>query len=173
MIYGITMGDSSGVGPEILLRAFRDGQLLPSPVVFGDLSVLELCNRRLGYGVSLRAATSVDDLRAGWLNILDAGRLREEDVTPGLLNGKSGAAARDYVVAAAQAALDGRIAAMVTLPMNKEATRLSDPVFTGHTELIGSVCGVRDVTIMLASEQLIVTHVSTHVSLRTAIERVK
>ena len=58
---------------------------------------------------------------------------------------------------------------MVTLPMNKEATRLSDPHFTGHTELIGELCGIGDVTIMLASEQLIVTHVSTHVSLREAI----
>jgi 4-hydroxythreonine-4-phosphate dehydrogenase len=53
--------------------------------------------------------------------------------------------------------------------MNKEATQLSDPGFTGHTELIGEVCGVSDVTIMLASDQLIVTHVSTHVSLQNAI----
>jgi 4-phospho-D-threonate 3-dehydrogenase / 4-phospho-D-erythronate 3-dehydrogenase len=57
--------------------------------------------------------------------------------------------------------------------MNKEATQLSDPAFVGHTELIGQVCGSADVTIMLASEQLIVTHVSTHVSLREAIERAK
>ena len=45
------------------------------------------------------------------------------------------------------------IAAIVTLPMNKEATRLSDPQFTGHTELIGSLCGTDDVTIMLASDE--------------------
>jgi 4-hydroxythreonine-4-phosphate dehydrogenase len=57
--------------------------------------------------------------------------------------------------------------------MNKEATQLSDASFVGHTELIAGVCGVQDVTIMLASEQLVVTHVSTHVSLREAIERVK
>ena len=62
---------------------------------------------------------------------------------------------------------------MVTLPMNKEATQLSDPAFVGHTELIGNVCGVADVTIMLVSDQLIVTHVTTHVSLREAIQRVR
>jgi len=77
------------------------------------------------------------------------------------------------VVAAAQAALAGRIAAMVTLPMNKEATRLTDPHFTGHTELIGAVCGVAAVTIMLASEQLIVTHVTTHCSLAEAVARIR
>ena len=60
---------------------------------------------------------------------------------------------------------------MVTLPMNKEATQLSDPTFTGHTELIGEICGAADVTIMLVSDDLIVTHVSTHCSLREAIER--
>jgi len=95
------------------------------------------------------------------------------DVTPGVLNAASGRAAREYVISATRAALAGDIAAMVTLPMNKEATQLSDPAFVGHTELIGALCGAPSVTIMLASEQLIVTHVSTHVSLRQAIERTK
>jgi 4-hydroxythreonine-4-phosphate dehydrogenase len=67
--------------------------------------------------------------------------------------------------------LNNEIAAMVTLPMNKEATQLSHPEFVGHTELIAGVCGARDVTIMLVSDQLMVTHVSTHCSLRQAIER--
>jgi len=52
--------------------------------------------------------------------------------------------------------------------MNKEATQLSDSKFVGHTELIGELCGSSDVTIMLASDDLIVTHVSTHVSLAKA-----
>ncbi|MBM3786766.1 MAG: 4-hydroxythreonine-4-phosphate dehydrogenase PdxA, partial [Acidobacteria bacterium] len=94
-------------------------------------------------------------------------------VTPGRISAESGAAAREYVVRATRAALAGDIAAMVTLPMNKEATQLTDPRFTGHTELIGELCGSDDVTIMLASEDLIATHVSTHCSLRQAIERCK
>jgi 4-hydroxythreonine-4-phosphate dehydrogenase len=57
--------------------------------------------------------------------------------------------------------------------MNKEATQLSDPDFVGHTELIGGICGATDVTIMLVSDQLTVTHVTTHVSLAEAIRRVK
>lgn len=173
MILGITMGDSSGVGPEILLRAYRDGDLRANFVVYGDLAVLAACNRHLGYAVPLRAVEAPSDWQAGALNVINLGLLEEADISIGRISAKSGAAARAYVVAAARAALTGQIAAMVTLPMNKEATQLSDPHFTGHTELIGSLCGARDVTIMLASEQLIVTHVSTHVSLRTAIERVK
>ena len=172
-IFGITMGDSSGVGPEILLRAWRDRELRHPVVAYGDLAVLERANRLLGYGVPLRAVGKPAEFREGFLNVCDAGLLREEDVRPGQLSAASGAAARAYVIAATRAALAGEIAAMVTLPMNKEATQLSDPGFVGHTELIGALCGAKDVTIMLVSEQLIVTHVSTHVSLREAIERVK
>ncbi|HJZ98594.1 MAG TPA: 4-hydroxythreonine-4-phosphate dehydrogenase PdxA [Candidatus Solibacter sp.] len=172
-IFGITMGDSSGVGPEIVLNAWRKGELRPRVVVFGDLDVLEHYNRSLGYAVPLRALKGLREWSKDALNVLDFGLMAARDITPGEMNQKSGAAARQYVVAAAKAALAGEIAAMVTLPMNKEATQLSDPKFVGHTELIGGVCGVEDVTIMLVSDQLIVTHVTTHVSLAEAIARTK
>ncbi len=173
MIFGITMGDASGVGPEILLKAYAAGELRYPVVAFGDLEVLERCNRELGYGVVLRPVPSPRDRREGALNVVNLGRLKAEEVRIGQADARSGAAAREYVVAATQAALRGEIAAMVTLPMNKEATQASDPSFTGHTELIGELCGVRDVTIMLASDELIVTHVTTHMSLRRAIEEIR
>jgi 4-phospho-D-threonate 3-dehydrogenase / 4-phospho-D-erythronate 3-dehydrogenase len=173
MIFGITMGDSSGVGPEILLKAFRAGELRHNVVAFGDLRILEHSNARLGYGVPLRRSGGPADFREGLLNVVDLGILGPEDLRIGRVSAASGAAAHEYVVAATRAAINREIAAMVTLPMNKEATQLSDPSFTGHTELIASLCGVQDATIMLVSEQLIVTHVTTHTSLREAIERVK
>jgi 4-hydroxythreonine-4-phosphate dehydrogenase len=172
-IFGITMGDSSGIGPEVLLKAFKQGKLSEPAVVFGDLAALEKYNELLGRGVLLRKITEPAEYREEALNVIDAGLIHREDLTIGRLNKKSGWAAREYVVAATHAALQRRIAAIVTLPMNKEATQLSDPHFTGHTELIGNLCGAKDVTIMLASDDLIVTHVSTHVSLATAISRVK
>ncbi|MDX2181023.1 MAG: 4-hydroxythreonine-4-phosphate dehydrogenase PdxA [Bryobacteraceae bacterium] len=173
-IYGITMGDASGVGPEIVLKAARDGDLRQPSVVFGDYSVLDRANRELSFGVQLRRVAHPSEWRpeAG-LAILDHNLQSASEVTPGQLNKAAGHAAREYVISAAKSALAGDIAAMVTLPMNKEATQLTDPRFTGHTELIGEVCGVADVTIMLASPSLIVTHVSTHCSLREAIERCK
>ena len=139
----------------------------------GDLDILEHCNDRLGYAVRLHRAQGATDIRQGFLNVLDHGLLRREDLAIGKVDAATGRAAREYVIAAARAALAGEIDAMVTLPMNKEATQRSDPTFTGHTELIGEVCGSKDVTIMLYSDELIVTHVSTHVSLSDAIQRVK
>jgi len=173
MLYGITIGDSSGVGPEILLKAYANKELSHPFLAYGDLAVLEYYDELLGYHVRLRQAAGPQDYSPEFFNVMDQGIMQRVDVTPGKRNAKSGRAAREYVISATRAALAGGITAMVTLPMNKEATRLSDANFTGHTELIGRECGVEDVTIMLASEQLIVTHVSTHVSLASAIELAK
>ncbi len=172
-IFGITMGDASGVGPEILLKAFANGEIRWPVIAYGDLEALRFYNERLGYGVGLAERRSPAEYEPGMLNILNRGLLQASDITPGALSRKSGHAAREYVVSATRAALAGHISAMVTLPMNKQATCLSDPTFTGHTELIGALCGVKDVTIMLASDDLIVTHVSTHVSLLNAIQNAK
>lgn len=173
MIYGITMGDSSGVGPEIVLKAARAGQLPRPFVVFGDLAVLRRANEQLAYGLAVEPVSSARDVRPGAVGVLDHGIVGADDVRPGQISERSGLAARMYVESATRAALAGDIAAVVTLPINKEATRLSTPDFTGHTELIAEMCGVPDVTIMLVSPKLIVTHVSTHCSLREAIERTK
>ena len=173
MTLGVTMGDSSGVGPEIILKAFRNREIQHPILVFGDLAVLDYANQHLGFSVPLRVVADAKDLQDGCFNIVDLALLKATDLQPGRISQRSGAAARAYVVAATQAALRGDVAAIVTLPMNKEATQLSDAAFTGHTELIAGLCGVPMVTIMLASDQLIVTHVSTHCSLQTAIERVK
>ena len=165
------MGDSSGVGPEILLRAAKENRIPAPYIVYGDMAPLRTLNAPSG--LDLRAVNCVADCVEGAVNVIDEQALRPEDLTPGRINKASGAAARDYVIRATKAALAGEIAAIVTLPMNTEATQLSDPGFTGHTELIGELCGSEDVTIMLASPDLIVTHVSTHCSLRQAIERCK
>ena len=173
MLLGITAGDASGVGPEILLKAWSRGEIRHPAVVFGDLDVLAYANERLGYGVRLHRVDQPAASIGGALNIIDQALVRRHNLEIGKVNALSGKAAREYVVTATRAALTGHIDAIVTLPINKEATKLSDPGFIGHTELIGELCGAKDVTIMLASEQLIVTHVSTHVSLAEAIARVK
>ncbi len=170
-VFGVTVGDASGIGPEVLLKAYKEGRIRVPIVAYGDLSALDYYNKLLSYEVPLRSIRSVGEFSPDALNVIDHGLLTE--VTPGALSAAAGRAAREYVISASKAALDGEIAAMVTLPMNKEATQMTDPGFVGHTELIGAVCGVEDVTIMLVSDDLIVTHVTTHCSLAQAIERTK
>lgn len=162
----ITMGDPSGIGPEIVLRRFVDGGLGDDVVVYGDESILRHGADILGLDVDWAA-----------LPIVDLGLLTAADHRPGRLDAASGAAARAYVERATKDALAGTVTGLVTMPMNKEATQLTDPQFVGHTEFIADLCGVDKVTMMLtaatASGSLAVTHVSTHVALATAIERVR
>ena len=157
----ITMGDANGVGPEILLRVAAAGGFAGDETVYGDRAVLAWAAARLGMGAEV-----VDRIR-----IVDQGLLEEYDVAPGRVDGRVGAAALEYVRRATHDALEGEVSAVVTLPVNKEACRVSTPDFTGHTELIAALCGNPAVTMMLASDRLIVTHVSTHVSLSQAIAR--
>ena len=163
---------ASGVGPEILLRRFADGSLGEGIVAYGDAAILARGAEMLGLRAPLHAVASLDEFRAGCLNVVDAGLLDVSDLTPGQLNPKAGSAALRYVERATHDALAGQVAAIVTLPMNKEATGRSHPGFIGHTETIASLCGTDDYAMMLATEDVAVTHVSTHVSLAEAISRV-
>ena len=168
MLLGVTMGDAAGVGPEILLRAYANGEITSDIVVFGDLAILEHAAGLLGLRVALQSVQDPRAHRAGVLNISDLGLLASDGLTVGEISEETGRAAWEYVVAATQSALAGSVDAVVTLPMNKEATRLSDPAFTGHTELIAGLCGAPEVVMMLASESLTVSHVSTHVPMEEA-----
>ena len=169
----ITMGDPSGVGPEIVLRRAAEGAFTDDPVVvYGDLAILRAGAGILGLDLEIEAVADPRQWRPGPLQVIDAALLSAADLRPGMIDAASGAAARQYVLAATAHALAGSVAGIVTMPMNKEATQLTDPGFVGHTELIAAACGVQRFTMMLTAGDLAVTHVSTHVSLQEAIRRV-
>ncbi len=170
---GISMGDANGVGPEILLRAFRSGRLPEDFIVVGDLSALRKCDAIMDLQTPFNVLKNSDGFQSGAINIYDANRLSAGDITPGRIDKKVGAAALCYIKESALLALKGDIQSMVTLPVNKESIRLTEPDFTGHTGYIADLCGTANYTMMLVSDKLIVTHVSTHVSLRDALDRVK
>lgn len=172
----ITMGDASGVGPELVLRRAAAGALTDgSIVVYGDAAILRHGARLLGLDVELDVVERPSAARIGSLAVVDAARLVSADHRPGELDAGAGAAAREYVAMATDAALAGEVAGVVTMPMNKEATQLTDPTFVGHTEFIAQRCGSPSVTMMLTADtptgSIAVTHVSTHCSLADAIAR--
>ena len=169
---GVTMGDASGVGPEIVLRRYAAGQTADDVVVYGDAGILMAGARTLGLEVPIHTIREPSESAAGRLNVVDLKALATADFTPGRLSGKAGRAAREYVRRATADALSGAIAGIVTMPMNKEATQRSTPGFVGHTEFIAELCGEPDVAMMLTTKDVAVAHVSAHVSLAEAIRRV-
>ena len=168
----VTMGDASGVGPEIILRRFAAGQLDGNVLVYGDAAILRAGARLLDLSVPMAVVDQPSDVAPDCLNVVDLGLLASGDFRPAELDTKSGAAALAYVERATRDALAGDVAAVVTLPMNKEATQRTTPTFTGHTEAIAQLCGTDDYAMMLATDDVAVSHVSGHVSLGEAIRRV-
>ncbi len=173
MLLAITMGDPSGIGPELVLKAFCENLLPGDFLVVGDYEVLDYCNQLLRYDVKLNRMVGTGPRLEGFLNVMDLGLMKKETLRIGIISKESGYAAYKYVETATKLALQGEISGLVTLPMNKEATRLSFKAFTGHTEMIAALCEETHYTMMLVSEKLIVTHVSTHCSMAEAVAAVK
>ncbi len=165
MLIGVTMGDPNGIGPEIILNSFQKGEVRKDLVVIGDYQVMDFCNRLLQYQVPLNRIVDLDQKEEGKLNVFDLGLLGEKDIEIGKVSSKAGFAAKKYVEYAVSMALDGKISALVTLPVNKKAVRLTDPHFTGHTEFIAQLCSQSSYAMMLVSEKLTVAHVTTHIPL--------
>ncbi len=170
---GISIGDANGVGPEILLRAYKNKSLTGAFMAIGDFSVLNYCNNYLALDVLIHKMDGIEDIKPGSLSIYDVAKLSEKDITIGQISKKTGFASLNYVETGTQLALQKHIDALVTLPINKEAIRGTVKDFSGHTGYIASLCNTTNYTMMLVSEKLIVTHVSTHVSLRKAIDQVR
>ena len=170
---GITLGDPNGIGPEILLKSFQKGLLTGKWIVIGDLEVIEFCQEELNMDIPVNRIEKIDQWKDGYLNMLDQGILTKSDIHIGLVSEKSGKASLKYVKKGTLMALSGEIGALVTLPVNKEAIRFTKPGFAGHTGYIAEICNANHHTMMLVSDRISVTHVSTHVPLMEAIQLVK
>ena len=172
MPMAITMGDASGVGPEIILRRYAAGDLDENVLIYGDAEVLRAGSELLDLSIELNIVEKGSEIILNRLNIIDLARLDKKQLTPGLMNKLSASAARDYVEKATLDSIDGIVSGVVTMPMNKEATQMSDPSFIGHTEYIAELCGTDNFSMMLTTKDVAVAHISTHVSLANAIRLV-
>jgi 4-hydroxythreonine-4-phosphate dehydrogenase len=169
----VSMGDANGVGPEILLKAYMEGGLAHPFFVVGDGAALQRAEGLVPGFIKFKYIESAEGIDTGALNIYDLRLLKKEDITPGKRSQKTGDASRLYIKKAMEILLEAKTrAALVTLPISKEAIHYGTPGFTGHTEFIAEMCGQDRYTMMLSSDKLTVTHVSTHVSMKEAIAAV-
>jgi 4-hydroxythreonine-4-phosphate dehydrogenase len=158
----ITIGDPAGIGPEVVLKALISPEVqgLANWIIVGDRVALEKTYGTCGITASSLHAT-----------IRQPMAIRSpEQYQFGQLSVECGRAAVEYVRVATEMCLHGEAEAMVTAPLNKEAVTLSGMQFSGHTEYIAELCGAEDSRMMLSNEKLSVVHVTTHVSLRSAID---
>ena len=174
---GITMGDPAGIGPEITLKSLLQPVLyeMCEPVVIGDISSLEQAKSLLGLGVKINPIEDVDDgiYQLGTIDVIDMGLVDVKTLVVGKDSAAGGKAAFAYVKKVIELALAGVIDATVTNPISKGAINMAGHMYAGHTEIYAELTKTPKYTMMLAHHDFRVVHVSTHVSLREACDRVK
>ncbi len=176
-IVAITLGDPAGTGPEIILKALAQPEVraLGRMLIVGDAATLDRAQTYTGTKLRLNAVAAPEGARfdPDVLDVLDLKNVDLANLTVGKVSPMAGHAAYEYVKTAAELALAGRVGAIVTSALNKAALNAAGHHFDGHTGLLAEVCQAPGATMMLVADKLRVTHVSTHVSLRQAIDRVR
>lgn len=170
---GITMGDPAGVGCEITLKALQKDEFRKKAIVFGSLKVVEHYSNLLNIDKEIKVISSIEEFDEQYINIVDVFSISINDFEIGKVSALCGDAAYRYVEEAIGWALKGWIKAVVTAPLNKESLHMGGHNYDGHTEIFAKLTNTPKYAMMLWSEELKVIHVSTHVSLREACDRVK
>ncbi len=174
-VIGITMGDPSGIGPEIIMKALQKEEvyLRCRPLVIGDVEVMRQTAGRLGLGYKFRAVRHEGEAayEPGTMDVFHLNCFRG-DLQFGEVSAQAGEAAFRSIVRAIELAKEGRVEATVTAPINKESIHLAGHRFAGHTEIYAHFTGSAKYAMLLVHGNLRVIHVTTHVSLREACDLV-
>lgn len=172
-VIGITIGDAAGIGPEVSLKAVADEDVrsVCRPVLMGDINHLRHLEKELYFGLELVEFT--DPAPAGQLavEVFDMANLPAVLQT-GRDDAVTGKASAECIEAAVRLCREGRIDAVATAPISKKAIALGGYNYPGHTEFLAELTGATDFAMSFFAEKLRVVLLSTHVSLRRAIELV-
>jgi len=176
-IIAITMGDAAGIGPEVIIKALAFGNIyaICRPLVVGEGSVMQDAIKLSGRPFKLNPVKEVDEVKgeSGTLDLLDLHNIDQAEITRGQICPACGRAAMEFVTKAVELALNGEVKALVTAPINKEATKQAGFGEIGHLEYIAKLTGATEYATMLVSDTLRVVHLTTHYSLRQACNFVK
>jgi 4-hydroxythreonine-4-phosphate dehydrogenase len=177
-IIAITMGDATGIGPEVIVKALSHPEVYKEcrPVVIGDTKRLQQAQRITKSPVEINTIASEaithSNCQPGIVDCIDLA-LIPQDLPWGKISPLAGDAAFRYLKLATQLAMQGSVHAICTAPLNKEALYAGGHQFPGHTELLASLTNTDEVSMMLSSPRLRVVHVTTHIGLLDAIEKIE
>ena len=177
-LVAITMGCPVGIGPEIILR-FLARRKLPDkylPVVVGDIGVLQRCAKELQVSIEIVAWQPGDQIDVGKIQVLEPGEsegyvLHSAELHWGQPGRETGYAAAAYILEAVRLLGRGELDAMVTCPISKYALQLAGYEFSGHTEMLASLCHMQNYGMMMAGNRLKVSLVTIHTPLATVAEQ--
>ena len=176
-VLAITMGDPSGIGPEIIVKSLNEKSVyeICKPLVVGDAADMNSALNISDSSLKVRAVKNVDDaeFKYGVIDVIDLICVDISELQLGKVQAVSGRAAYLAVEKAIQLALNNEVDGTITSPLNKEAMNKAGYHYSGHTEIYADLTNTKNYTMMLADGPLRVVHVSTHVPLRKACDLVK
>ncbi|MCA1849574.1 MAG: 4-hydroxythreonine-4-phosphate dehydrogenase PdxA [Acidobacteria bacterium] len=172
----VTMGDPAGIGPEVVLKAVAEAEVLRAcvPVIIGDAQLLahtaRTLNLRCGYEIVRRGEPFPEALDAPVIFHLDN---ITGHIEPGVESAAAGRAAAEYIESAVELCAAGSVDAMATAPINKRALFLGGYSFPGHTEFLAHLTGAEECAMAFVAANLRIVLLSTHVPLAEAISLVR
>jgi 4-hydroxythreonine-4-phosphate dehydrogenase len=173
----ITMGDAAGIGPEIIVKALerKDLRRKALPIVIGDAGAMEQALSIAKSSLRIQPLTEIGQARdhPGMIPVLDLKNIDLARLKHGRVDPMPGKAAVEYIQKAVALALEGRVEAIVTGPIHKEAINKAGFHYAGHTELLADLTNTREYAMLLAHGPFRVSHVTTHTSMRKACDRIK
>ena len=176
-LIGISAGDPAGIGPEVTAKALALPEMYERcrPLVVAEAELMRAAVRFSGLSLDVHPVSSPQEGRytAGTLDVLDLKNIDGASIPYQQVSAECGRAAFEYVKTVIELAKAKEIDATVTGPINKEAINLAGFHYAGHTEIYAKLTDTKEYGMMLMHEHFRVIHVSTHVSLREACDRVK
>ena len=174
-LLALTLGDTNGIGPEILVKALASSfwKSLCVPVVFGDRHLLESVAQHVPDAPAFYEIAGLEDLHdTAALPVYAAGCVAPP-LHPGTLDPEASRCAAVWIETAARWACAGRIQGMVTCPVTKEGILLAGCPYPGHTPLLQAISGVPQCHMSLFSDRMRVVHITAHLSMRDAVNAVR
>jgi 4-hydroxythreonine-4-phosphate dehydrogenase len=176
-LIGISVGDPAGIGPEITAKALSFPEIyeLCKPLVIAEGEMMRKVIQFSGLDIKIHIVSSPKEGRYqfGTIDLVDLKNIDGKPIRHKIISADYGRASFEYVKKVIELAMKKEIDATVTGPISKEAINLAGFHYSGHTEIYADLTRTRDYAMMLVHDHFRVIHVSTHVSMREACDRVK
>jgi 4-phospho-D-threonate 3-dehydrogenase / 4-phospho-D-erythronate 3-dehydrogenase len=172
-LVAVTMGDPAGIGPETIIKAFQRNEFeeICRVLVIGDARLLTSIASKIGISLSINSIQQVSEAKyqSGALDVLDLKNV-PENLSVGKASREGGLACLDYIRIAVKLAMEDKVDAITTGPINKKGIRLAGYSYPGHTEFLAELTHSDDFALMMVGEKLRVALATLHISLQEVPE---
>ena len=174
-IIAIPMGDAAGIGPEIAVKSLTSKEIYDvcKPVIVGDLDVIRKAINITKSNVEINNIEDPKDgsYKSGTIDVIDLNNIDAENLKYGEVSPKCGEAAFEYIKKSVELAMEKKVSALATTPINKESLRAAKVPYIGHTEMLEALSESEDPLTMFEVKGMRIFFLTRHLSLKDAINQ--